>query len=126
MSLNTLYLLNVSLTIRLNNATKALAKKVFVDQKPFLYLVSSAAPRRTAYSKVGSLLAAHLRTGAVPCTLGRLPDSNPGLQIYRLVLLPMSHHYAKKVHKCQILNYTMFAFLCTKMPQLHNKTMIIT
>jgi hypothetical protein len=36
-------------------------------------------------------MAALLRT-AVHCRLGRLLDSNPGLQFYNLVSLPMSHH----------------------------------
>jgi hypothetical protein len=34
---------------------------------------------------VPSQMAAHLRT-AVPCRLGRLLDSNPGLQFYNLVI----------------------------------------
>jgi hypothetical protein len=35
---------------------------------------------------------------AIHCRLGKLPDSNPGLQVYSLVSLPMSHH-------CSQLNY---------------------
>ncbi len=34
---------------------------------------------------------------AVHCRLGRLPDSNPGLQVYSLVSLPMSHHCSTAV-----------------------------
>jgi hypothetical protein len=40
-------------------------------------------------------MAAHIRT-AVHCRLGRLLDSNPGLQFYNLVSLPMSHHCSLK------------------------------
>jgi hypothetical protein len=58
-----------------------------------LFIFSSAAPQRTAYTEVPSQMAAHLRT-AVHCRLGRLLDSNPGLQFYDLVSLPMSHQRA--------------------------------
>jgi hypothetical protein len=62
-----------------------------VEQKSLLFIFSSAATQRTACGEVQSQMAAHLRT-AVHCRLGRLLDSNPGLQFYNLVSLPMSHH----------------------------------
>jgi hypothetical protein len=55
--------------------------------------------QRTAYSEVPSQMAAHLRT-AVHCRLGRLLDSNSGLQLYNLVSLPMSHHCSQMSHHC--------------------------
>ncbi len=58
---------------------------------PFLYLFSSAAPQRAAYSEVPSQMAAHPRIG-VHCRPGRFPDSNRGLQVYSLLSLPMSYH----------------------------------
>ncbi len=66
-----------------------------MEQKSLLIILSSAAPQRTAYSKVPSQMAAHLRT-AVHRRLGRLLDSNPGLQFYNLVSLPMSHHCSQR------------------------------
>jgi hypothetical protein len=61
------------------------------NRSPYCLYFSSAAAQRIAYSKVPSQMAAHHRT-AVHCRLGRLLDSNPGLQFYYLVSLPMSHH----------------------------------
>jgi hypothetical protein len=43
-----------------------------VEEKSLLFIFSSAATQRTAYSKVPSQMAVHHR-------LGRLLDSNPGL-----------------------------------------------
>ncbi len=67
-----------------------------MEQKSLLFKFSSVAPQRTAYSKVSSQMEAHLRT-AVHCRLRRLLDSNPGLQFYNLVSLPMSHHCSLKI-----------------------------
>jgi hypothetical protein len=64
---------------------------VFGGTEVYCLYFSSAAPQRTAYSEVPSQMATHLRT-AVHCGLGRLLDSNPELQFYNLVSLPMSHH----------------------------------
>ncbi len=35
---------------------------------------------------------------AVYCRLGRWPNSNPGLKVYNLVPLPLSHHYTQLSH----------------------------
>ncbi len=41
---------------------------------------------------------------AVRCRLGRLLDSNPGLQLHNLVSLPMSHHWSLPMsHHCSLL-----------------------
>jgi hypothetical protein len=57
-------------------------------------LFSPAASQRTAYSEVPAQMAAHPRIGRpLYCRLGRMPDLNLGLPVYRLVSLPMSHHY---------------------------------
>ncbi len=53
----------------------------------FLSVVSSAAPQRTAFREVT------FQT-AVRYWLGRLPDSNPVLQVYSLMLLTMSYHFS--------------------------------
>jgi hypothetical protein len=69
------------------------------NRSPFLYIFSSAAPQRTAYSEMPSQIASHLRT-AVHCRLGRLLDLNPGLQFYNLVSLPMSTTAPIMSHHC--------------------------
>ncbi len=78
-----------------------------MDQKPLF--VSSATPQRTAYSEIPSQMAAHVRF-AVHCRLGRRPDSNPGLQVYSLALLPISHYCSQIKDLFQKLNILLFSF----------------
>ncbi len=40
-------------------------------------------------------LTAYIKGLTVHCSLGRLPDSNLGWQVYSLVSLPMSHNYSQ-------------------------------
>jgi hypothetical protein len=54
-------------------------------------------------------MAAHVRF-AVHCRLGRLPDSNPGLQVYSLALLPISHYCSQIKDLFQKLNILLFSF----------------
>ncbi len=79
-----------------------------MEQKSLLFIFSYATPQRTAYSEVPSQMAAHLRT-AVHYRLGRLLDSNPGLQFYNLMLLPMSHHCSHKTFDGNVLEILTYS-----------------
>ncbi len=68
-----------------------------MEQKSLLYIFSSAAPQRTAYSEVLSQMAAHLRTGS-PLQAGEIAGFEPrtavlqsGVATNEPPLLPFLH-----------------------------------
>jgi hypothetical protein len=74
-------------------------------RKPFLYLFSFATPQRTSDVKYHPRWPP-IKGLAVYCRLGRLPDLNPRLQVYSLVLLPLSHHYSSS-QSCMTMDKTL-------------------
>jgi hypothetical protein len=71
-----------------------------VDQRPLFCIYSPLPPLRGQPTVEYHPRWQVIQGLAVHCRLGRLPDLNPGLQAYSLVLLPMSHHCFPMSHHC--------------------------